>query len=447
MSKRDELYERAAKITVGGGSSGGRTNIMLKKPLYLDHVKGCRLYTVDNEEYMDFSTAYGATLFGNAHPRIRAAVERSLEKGFFTSYDSEVMVEFAERFHQLVPGAEKIRFCNSGTEATLGAIRVARGYTGKNLIIKMDGHFHGMHEMIWYGHGNFPPMDEYGEVATAMPDSNGFPAGVDKNVKVIRFNDIDALRHAFAKYRGDVAAVIMEPVCFNCGCYEARPEYLKAVRELCIEEKVLLIFDEVITGLRFRPGSAQEYYGVRPDLSTFAKAIGGGFQMALLCGKAEVMETLAPIGDVVMSGTYTGQFTAMSVGLECLKMAMEPDFYTKMEIIENQLYGGIAKLFAKYEIPGHIRGKGAQFGLYFGYEDEEIDYDLRESMKRYDVDLGQKFVKGAVDEYMFFPYLANGIPYPSHCGINSQFTKEDVEEALVRIDRVFQKLKNKEIAL
>lgn len=447
VTKREELFQRAKELTVGGGSSGGRTNMMMKMPLYLDHVKGCRLYTVDGEEYMDFCTAFGATLYGNAHPRIRAAVERSLEKGFFTGYDSEVMVEFAEKFHEIVPGVEKMRFCNSGTEATLGAIRVARGYTGRNLIIKMDGHFHGMHEMVWYGHGNFPPMDEYGEVVQAAPDSKGFPANADQNVRVIRFNDIEALRHALEKYRGDVAAVIMEPICFNCGCYEAKRDYLKAARELCTQEDVLLIFDEVITGFRFRPGSAQEYYGVRPDLSTFAKAIGGGFQVALLGGKAEVMNALAPVGDVVMSGTYTGAYTAMNVGLECLNMVMEPEFYDHIEVIERKLYDGIEALLKKHGIPGHVRGKGAQFGIYFGYDDPEIDYDLRESMKHYDVDLGQKFVKGAMEEHMFFPYLAGGVPYPSHCGFNSQFTEADVDEALQRIDRVFARLKNNEIVL
>lgn len=447
MSKNMELFERAKKVMPGGGSSGGRTHQILKYPLYMDHTEGCRMYTVDGEEYMDFCCGSGATLYGHNHPRLKKAVEEAVKKGFFMGYESEVSVELAERIHQLIPGLEKIRFCNSGTEATMGAIRLARGFTGKNLIIKMDGHFHGMHEMVWYGHGNFPPMDEYGEVEAAIPDSAGFPAGADKNVRVIRFNDSQALEHALKKYRGDIAAVIMEPISYNCGCYEAKKEYLEKARELCTKENVLLIFDEVISGFRIRPGSAQEYYQVRPDLSTFAKAAGGGFQVALIGGRADIMDYFNPLGPVVMSGTYTGTYVAMCAGLECVKMISEPGFYDKLETVEKQLYDGINQLFKKYEILGHVRGKGGQFGIYFGYDDAEIDYDLRKSIALYNVEMGKKFIQGALDEHMFFHYFGGNVPYPAHCGISIQHTSEDIEEALIRMDRVFEKLKKNEIVL
>ncbi len=447
MWKNMEIYERAKKVLVGGGSSGGRAHQILKYPIYMERTDGCRMYSVDGEEYIDFCCGSGATLYGHNHPRIKRAVEEAVTKGFFMGYESEVSVEFAEKFNELVPGVEKMRLCNSGTEATMGAIRVARGFTGKNIIIKMDGHFHGMHEMVWYGHGNFPPMDEYGEVIGSVPDSDGFPRDADKNVKVIRFNDIKALEHVLEKYRGDIAGVIMEPISYNCGCYEGKKDYIVQAGELCTRENVLLIFDEVISGLRFRPGSAQEYYGVKPDLSTFAKAIGGGFQVALVGGRADIMDCFNPLGSVVMSGTFTGTYVAMCAGLECLKIVMEPDYYDKMEEIEVQLYGGMNGLIKKYEIPGHVRGRGAQFGIYFGYDDPEIDYDLRKSIESYDVEMGKKFIQGALDEHMFFHYFGGNAHYPPHCGFSSQHTAEDIDEALTRMDRIFMRLKNNEIKL
>lgn len=446
MSVNQELFERAKKVMPGGGSSGGRAHQILKYPLYMERTDGIRMYTVDGEEYLDFCGGSGAILFGHNNPRIRAAIERAMEKGFFMGYESEVSVEFAELFCKLIPGAEKIRLCNSGTEATMGAVRLARGFTGKNIIIKMDGHFHGMNEMVWYGHSNFPPMDEYGEVIGSVPDSDGFPKDSEKSVKVIRFNEIDALKHALEKYRGDVAAVLMEPISYNCGCYEGKPEYIKEARELCTKEDVLLIFDEVISGLRFAPGSAQGYYGVKADISTFAKAVGGGFQIALICGKADIMDRFNPNGHVVMSGTYTGTYMAVNVGLECLKMVMEPGFYENMEKVEKKLFTGMNTLFKKHDIRGHVRGKGAQFGIYFGYDDEEIDFDLRKSMELYDMDMGKKFIKGALDEHMFFHYFGDA-HYPPHCGIGSAHTMEDIEEALVRMDRVFARLKTGEVKL
>ena len=332
MTKNMELYERAKNVMPGGGTSGGRAHQILKYPLYMDHTEGCRMYTVDGDEYMDFCCGSGATLYGHNHPRLKKAVQEAVEKGFFMGYESETSVEFAERLQKLVPSLEKIRLCNSGTEATMGAIRVARGYTGKNIIIKMDGHFHGMHEMVWYGHGNFPPMDEHGEVECAVPDSAGFPADADKNVRVIRFNDAEALAHALEKYRGQVAAVIMEPISYNCGCYEARKEYLHKARELCTREQVLLIFDEVICGFRIRPGSAQEYYGVEPDITTLGKIVGGGMPVGAYGGRKEIMEMVAPVGGVYQAGTLSGNPIAMTAGLTTLRyLDSHREIYDKID--------------------------------------------------------------------------------------------------------------------
>ncbi|MBR5470932.1 MAG: aminotransferase class III-fold pyridoxal phosphate-dependent enzyme [Oscillibacter sp.] len=438
--KNKLIWEDAKQYMPGGACAGGRSNRIFGMPLYLDHAEGCKLYSVDGNEYIDYHCGAGAALYGHNHPRLKAALEEVISKGFYMNHDSEWTLEFAKKFTSMVPGVEKIRLTNSGSEATMAALRLARGYTGRKMIIKMDGHFHGMHEMIWYNHGAFPEVDANGEVVKTVPDSGGIPDELGQFVKVIRYNDIDALNAAVEKYKDQIAAVIMEPISFNCGCFAGIKEYLQQVREVCTQNGIVLIFDEVICGMRFRPGSAQGYYGVNPDLSTFAKAIGGGIPIALVGGKAEIMDTFNPNGPVVCSGTTSGTQMAVRVGLECLNMASEPWFFDQIEKTADALYGGMNDLFKKHGIPGHVRGLGARFAIYFGCEDPETDFHLRETMKTYDVAMSKKFIAGALEHGLYFHYYGDA-PYPAHCGFGIQHTMEDIAVSLERMDDVFKTLK------
>ena len=301
--KSEQIFKEAKEHLVGGACAGGRVNHVLGRPLYLDHADGCRVYDVDGKEYIDFHNGAGAMMFGFNNPRIKAAIEQGIQEGFYMNFDSEHTLELAKLFKQLVPTVDKIRLTNSGTEATMAAIRVARAYTGKNLIIKMDGHFHGMHEMIWYNGGYGTEIDAHGQASDIKAECPGFPESGEHNVKLIEFNNIDAVKYAFQKYKGEIAAIIMEPVNYDCGCVPSTKEYMQQVRQLCDDEGILMIFDEVISGVRFRPGSAQGYYGVQPDLSTFAKAVANGFSLAIIGGKEKVMKMFNPEGPVVCSGT------------------------------------------------------------------------------------------------------------------------------------------------
>ena len=212
------------------------------------------------------------------------------------------------------------------------------------------------------------------------------------------------------------------------------------VREICTKNGIILIFDEVICGMRFRPGSAQGYYGVYPDLSTFAKAIGGGIPIALVGGKSEIMDTFNPNGPVVCSGTTSGTQMGVRVGLECLNMVSEPWFFDQIEKTADTLYGGINDLFEKHGIPGHVRGLGARFGIYFGCDDPNTDFDLRQTMKTYDVEMSKKFIAGALERGLYFHYYGDA-PYPAHCGFSIQHTTEDIAVTLERIDDIFKTLK------
>ena len=377
-------------------------------------------------------------MYGHNHPRLKEAIEKAVELGFFMNFDTEYHIELAKLLRAHFPSAEKIRLTNTGSEATQGAIRIARCYSGKNLVIKADGHFHGMHESIWYNHSRLAPIDPYGEVET-VPDSAGFPDNAKESVKNVAFNDINALEHAVNKYKGQVAAIILEPISFNCGCIPGKKEYLQQVRALCDREDIVLSFDEVISGLRFRPGSAQKYYDVIPDMTALGKAMGGGFSIAAIAGKDRFMKHLNPGGKAGMSGTYTGALMPVLASVECLKMCSEPGFYDKIDEISNALYGGLNELLVKNGIPGHVRGMGARFAIYFGVENPEDDYDFRKLAHQYNRKIYQKFVTECLPNGLFFQDSAGAVSAP-HWGFTTQHTMEDIDITLEKIDMIFSKI-------
>lgn len=438
MERMKDIYKMACQYMAGGVSAGQRYNATMGTPLYIDHADGCRLYDVEGKEYIDFHGGSGAAMFGHNHPRIRKAIMKSIERGFFMNYETPDMIELARLTKELFPSCEKIRLANTGSEATQGAIRLARGYTGKQLVIKFDGHFHGMHESIWFNHSYVNKMDEFGEVVT-VPDSEGFAEEAKNSVINVTFNNIEALEHVVKKYKGQIACLIMEPISFNCGCLECTADYLSQVRELCDREEIVLIFDEVICGLRMRPGSAQRYFNVYPDLTTTAKAIGGGLPIALIGGRTDIMDCFSPFGHVVMSGTYTGSLMPVLASIECMKMALEPGFYDHFDALSEKLWKGMDDLFAKYGIPGHIRGIGARFAIYFGIEDPEVDFSFNNVAEQFDRDMDRKFVTMAVENGLWFHDTSSDIT-PAHRALMTAHTLSDMNIALEKIESIFKKL-------
>jgi glutamate-1-semialdehyde 2,1-aminomutase len=439
MTKNEMLFQEAKKYFVGGVDAANRYHTLMGGTLYLERANGGHMYDVDGNDYLDFHTSAGAALFGYNHPKLMEAAQKAISLGAFMNYNTTYHIELAKLMSEFIPCAEKIRFGNTGTEVTQAAIRLARGHTNRDICVRMEGHFHGMHELIWYNHNSKGQMDEIGEI-TNIPDTAGFPKVFGDVVKNVEFNDIDALERICERYKGQIACIILEPISFNCGCYPARQGYLEKVRALCDREGIVLIFDEVITGLRLRPGTGQGYYGVTPDLATFAKAIAGTFPLAALCGKTEVMESLAPIGKVGMSGTYTGALIPVMASIECFKMVMADGFYDEIDQKANLLYSGINDLYAKHRIPGHCRGMGARFGMFFGIEDPETDLNWRDVKKQYNVPQAREFVKKALDNHLYFVDPGNG-PVPPHCGFSTQHTTEDLNMALEKMDKIFAEIK------
>ncbi len=442
--KMKELYERAQASFLYGTCAAGRYHAGLGMPLYLKRADGPYLYDVEGGEWIDFNTSAGAAFFGYNNPRIRDAVERSLQMGFFMNYESEYHYQLADQICQIVPSAQKVRFSNTGTEVTMGAVRLARAYTGREKVVHFEGHFHGMNELVFYNHGTLGDMDSHGEV-TPKADSAGFPASYAEPMIVVEFNRIDALEHVAKKYRGQIATVIMEAVSYNCGCMPAYKEYLRQVRELCTRENIVLIFDEVLTGFRPGIGGAQEYYGVTPDLTTIAKALGGGFPIAALVGKREVMEALNPGGPTVMSGTYTGSLMPVLVAMECIAMMREAGFYQRLNSLSQRLYDGMNSLHRRYKVPGHVHGLGNRFATYFGIENEEDDYHFRKIVEHFNGELYNRFVAKVLEKKLYFHlsgWAGKGISLPTHCGTTSAHTEKEIDAALDRMEGVFKELGN-----
>lgn len=438
MSKMQALYNEAKKYFVAGAAAGQRYNAILGQPLYIARADGSRFWDVNGMEYIDYHTGAGAALFGHNHPRIREAINRAMELGFFMNFDTEHHTRLAELLQSVFPSCERIRLANTGSEATQAAMRVARCHTRRDKVLRFEGHFHGMHENIWFNHNMVSTMDDHGEVQT-NPDSQGFPGNAKDSVVNVVFNDIPALEYALEKYKGQIACIILEPISYNCGCYESRKNYLRQVRDICTREGIVMIFDEVICGLRMRPGSAQKYYDVIPDMTTMAKAIGGGLSIAAFGGRREIMENLNPIGKAAVSGTYSGALMPVMAAIECLTMALEPGFYDTIEATGDRLFSGINALFAKYRLPGHVRGVGARFGIYFGVADEEDDFDFRKVAEVQNRTMYKKFVTECLPLGLWFHDTAGPVS-PAHYGFTTAHTTQDIDMTLERLDTVFKKL-------
>lgn len=429
----EQLYESAQRHLIGGAGAGGRYHPLLKRPLYLARGKAARFWDVDGKEYLDFFTGSGANFLGHAHPAINDAIREALEVGVICNGETEYHSRLAALVAEAVPCAQKVRFANSGTEATMGAIRIARGYTGKPKILKFEGHFHGMHDYLWYNcSAGVGALRADGTVAP-LPDSAGMPDAMAELVVVVPFNDPAAFERAVAAHRHELAAVIVEPISYNMGCIPADPDFLKAVRRICTEHGIVLIFDEVLSGFRMCRGGAQEYYGVTPDLCTLAKALGGGVPIAAVCGATNVMAVLNPVGRTIMSGTYTGHLTAVLPAIACQTEIAKPGFYPHITALAERLYAGIRAALQATGVPGIVQGIGARFGLYLGVTEPVRSY--REAV-RTNREMEVRFILGCVRRGLYL----HDYGHTMHHGFSSQHTVADIDEALNLIEDALREI-------
>jgi glutamate-1-semialdehyde 2,1-aminomutase len=397
LDRSRALFDRARGTLVEGVSSPSRGRVNYDVPIFMASGAGGRITDADDNEYVDLMMAYGALLHGHAHPRLVAAGERALRRGTLFATATEIEAEVAERIARLVPGAERVRFANTGTEATMAAIRIARAVTGRPLVVKFEGHYHGWHDAFLV---SSHPRDAATLGDPANPprvlDSEGLPEGAVADTVVCAWNDAELLATCLERHRGRVACVISEPVMANMGVIPPRPGYLADMRRLCDEHGALLIVDETVTGFRLAPGGCQALYGVTGDLATFGKALGAGLPLAAITGRAEVMDVLAG-GRVLHYGTQNAPNLALAVTAESLDMLTEHDGAAgaRMTRLGERLAAGLADAFAAASIPALVQGVGPMLQvlpLRAGHEDTGAVHNMRDFCTHADPMLYRRFV-------------------------------------------------------
>ena len=385
MGLSEELFDRAVKVIPGGVNSPVRAYGAIGiAPRFIDRADGCHIYDVDGKEYVDYIDSWGPMILGHNFPEVKESVLKECEKGLSFGYATAIEVEMAEFICDHIPHVDMVRMVNSGTEAVMSAVRVARGFTGKNKIIKFAGCYHGHSDAMLVSAGS-------GVMTSGVPDSAGVPKGCTEDTMTAVYNDLDSVRALMEQADGQTAAVIVEAVGANMGVVPPKKGFLEGLRKLCDEYGALLIFDEVITGFRLAFGGAAEYFGVTPDLVTYGKIIGAGMPVGAYGGRREIMELVSPVGKVYQAGTLSGNPIAMAAGLTQLKYLYEhQEIYKDLEEKGKRLYGGMEKILAEKNLPYHINHVSSLGSLFFT-EQEVVDYT---SAKSSDTKAFSEYFKG-----------------------------------------------------
>lgn len=377
------LFEKAKRYIPGGVNSPVRAfRAVGGDPIFIKRADGAFIYDEDDNAYIELINSWGPMILGHNHPMIKEAIVRALEFG--TSYGAPTAkeVEIAELIASMVPSVEKVRMVNSGTEATMSAIRVARGYTGRDKFIKMEGHYHGHGDSFLISAGS-------GAITMGNPDSPGVTKGTAKDTLLAPYNDLEAIEKLVAANKGEIAALILEPVPGNMGLVLPKDGYLQGIRKICNREGIVLIFDEVMTGFRLAKGGAQELFGVTPDMTTLGKIIGGGLPVGAYGGKKEIMEFVSPAGPVYQAGTLSGNPIAMAAGLTMLKhLNQNPEVYTTINNIGDKLVKGFQTSLDKLGLNYTINHLGSMYSLFF--TDQEV-FDFESAKKSDTVRFGKYF--------------------------------------------------------
>ncbi|RVT46553.1 glutamate-1-semialdehyde-2,1-aminomutase [Rheinheimera sediminis] len=368
MSKSEQLFQQAQKTIPGGVNSPVRAfKSVGGTPVFIDSANGAYLYDVDGKKYIDYIGSWGPMLLGHNHPAIREAVIKAAEKGLSFGAPCPAEITMAETICELVPSMEMVRMVSSGTEATMSAIRLARGFTGRNSILKFEGCYHGHADSLLVKAGS-------GALTLGVPNSPGVPADFAKYTLTAEFNNLEQVKQIFAEQGADLACIIVEPVAGNMNCIPPAPGFLEGLRALCDQYGAVLIFDEVMTGFRVALGGAQAYYNIKPDLTTLGKIIGGGMPVGAFGGRRDIMQHIAPLGGVYQAGTLSGNPIAMAAGLAALTEIRKPGVYDLLTAKTTQLIEGLAAVAKEVGIPLATTQVGGMFGVFFSNEAQITNY-------------------------------------------------------------------------
>ncbi|MCK6255761.1 glutamate-1-semialdehyde 2,1-aminomutase [Fictibacillus sp. KIGAM418] len=420
------LYKEAQEHIVGGVNSPSRSFKAVGggAPVFMERAQGAYFWDVDGNRYIDYLAAYGPIITGHAHPHITKAITKAAENGVLYGTPTSLEVRFAKMLKEAMPAMEKVRFVNSGTEAVMTTIRVARAYTGRDKIIKFAGCYHGHSDLVLVAAGSGPST-------LGTPDSAGVPKSIAQEVITVPFNDIDSYREALDRWGDQIAAVLVEPIVGNFGIVEPKEGFLEAVNELTHKAGALVIYDEVITAFRFMYGGAQDLLNVKPDMTALGKIIGGGLPIGAYGGKKEIMEKVAPLGPAYQAGTMAGNPASISAGIACLEVLQEEGVYERMDELGKQLEEGILGHAKAYGVPITINRLKGALTVYFTNE-KIVNYEQAESTD------GERFGN------YFKAMLAEGINLaPSKYEamfLTTAHTDQDIAETLEAVERSFKKI-------
>lgn len=426
MTRSDELFEQAKKTIPGGVNSPVRAfNGVGGSPLFIDKADGAYIYDADGKAYIDYVGSWGPMILGHNHPKIRQAVLAAVENGLSFGAPTELEVKMAEKVIEMVPSMEQVRMVSSGTEATMSAIRLARGFTNRDKILKFEGCYHGHADCLLVKAGS-------GALTLGQPSSPGIPEDFAKLTLTAVYNDLESVKALFEQFPEDISCIIVEPVAGNMNCIPPIEGFLQGLRAICDQYGALLIIDEVMTGFRVSSSGAQGYYGVTPDLTTLGKVIGGGMPVGAFGGRKDVMQFIAPTGPVYQAGTLSGNPIAMSAGLAQMEELCAEGLYEALAAKTKRIAEGFKAAANKHGIPMSINYVGGMFGLFFTEEDKVTRFD---QVTQCDAEKFPVFYHGMLDEGV---YLA---PSAYEAGFLSMAHGEkELEETLAAADRVFAKM-------
>ena len=426
MSHSEQLFEQAQKTIPGGVNSPVRAfSGVGGTPRFIERAEGSYIFDADGKKYIDYVGSWGPMILGHNHPAILDAVVKTAQKGLSFGAPTELEITMAEKVRELVPSMEKLRMVSSGTEATMSAIRLARGYTGRDKILKFEGCYHGHADSLLVKAGS-------GALTLGVPNSPGIPADFAKHTLTVNYNDIQSVKNIFADFGDQIACIIVEPVAGNMNCIPPVEGFLEGLRSICDEYKSVFIIDEVMTGFRVALGGAQAHYKVKPDLTTLGKVIGGGMPVGAFGGKAEIMDYIAPVGPVYQAGTLSGNPIAMAAGLAALNELSSKDHHTPLAANTKAIAEGFKAAAQRQGVDMCVNYVGAMFGFFFT-DQERVDTFAQ--VMKCDTEKFNRFFHLMLDEGV---YLA---PSAFETGfLSTAHTEQDIADTIAAAERCFAKL-------
>lgn len=426
MSKSQELFERAQAHIPGGVNSPVRAfKSVGGTPLFIEKAEGAYIYDVDGKRYTDYVGSWGPMILGHAHPEVISAVKAAAVNGLSYGAPTEIEITIAEKISKIIPSIDMVRMVSSGTEATMSAIRLARGFTGRDAIIKFEGGYHGHGDSLLVKAGS-------GALTFSEPNSPGVPADLAKHTLTLDYNNPEQIKQVFAEKGDDIACIIVEPVAGNMNCIPPVAGFLETLREVCDTHGTVLIFDEVMTGFRVALGGAQSVYNITPDLTCLGKVIGGGMPVGAFGGRRDIMEKLSPLGPVYQAGTLSGNPIAMTAGLKTLELISQDDFYIDLTMKTKILLEGLKEAANKHNIPFTTSQVGGMFGLFFTEADAITTFA---EVSQCNIERFNRFFHAMLEAGV------NLAPSSYEAGfVSAAHSVEDLEATVTAADKIFANL-------